>query len=83
MFFLARDLWEDGQFSESEKVIRKYANLENFKNKASTWENLGYVLKMQSKFNESLKAYKKAMALDPENQSIQNEINSLKYSTTP
>jgi len=73
----ARELWENAQFYESEMILRECLGSRSYKEKAFLYEKLGYVLKMQLKFKESLKAYQRAQSLNPTNYNIQCEIDAL------
>lgn len=77
LMYEARNYLNNGQFPEAEKIIRKCLSLKINKDKSDVWEKLGYVLKMQDEFKESLKAYQKAQTLNPADLNIQHEIDAL------
>jgi len=76
MVFYADVLLQDKESGECEAALRDC--LKENDQDPHVWEDLGYVLRLQSKNKEALKAYQAALKLDPKNDHVQKALKDLK-----
>ncbi len=75
MVFYADILIQNKDYAESEAALRDC--LKETEKDAHVWEELGYVLRIQTNYKEALKAYQTALKLDPKSEHSQKAVKEL------